>query len=175
MAVPICARYAKLYVRSKRCHMAAIRISSQNDEMSVLIISCGLMLLSGNTVWQLRPRPHLRTPSSPRALEEFKPLTGLDNTPRGGTLPGGTLPGGTLPGRAQRYLFRWNFCLEAPFRAAQCPAEQSQAARSPEEHYQEGRYLEAMWAARWQVDHCSSQVPLMPKQVHGNGPRGSRR
>jgi hypothetical protein len=34
----------------------------------------------------------------PRQSEEFNPLTGLDNTPEGGTLPGGTLPGGTLPG-----------------------------------------------------------------------------
>ena len=34
----------------------------------------------------------------PRQYDEFKPLTGLDNTPQGGTLPGGTLPGGTLPG-----------------------------------------------------------------------------
>jgi hypothetical protein len=34
----------------------------------------------------------------PRQYDEFKPLTGLDNTPKGGTLPGGTLPGGTLPG-----------------------------------------------------------------------------
>ena len=36
--------------------------------------------------------------NQPRQLEEFKPLRGLDNTPKGGTLPGGTLPGGTLPG-----------------------------------------------------------------------------
>ena len=36
--------------------------------------------------------------NQPRQLEEFKPLSGLDNTPKGGTLPGGTLPGGTLPG-----------------------------------------------------------------------------
>ena len=34
----------------------------------------------------------------PAALEEIKPLTGLDNTPQGGSLPGGTVPGGTLPG-----------------------------------------------------------------------------
>jgi len=34
----------------------------------------------------------------PPASDEMKPLTDLDNTPRGGTLPGGTLPGGTLPG-----------------------------------------------------------------------------
>jgi hypothetical protein len=34
----------------------------------------------------------------PRQYDEFKPLAGLDNTPKGGTLPGGTLPGGTLPG-----------------------------------------------------------------------------
>lgn len=26
------------------------------------------------------------------------PQSGLDNTPRGGTLPGGTVPGGTVPG-----------------------------------------------------------------------------
>lgn len=29
---------------------------------------------------------------------EGTPQSGLDNTPRGGTLPGGTVPGGTLPG-----------------------------------------------------------------------------
>jgi hypothetical protein len=34
----------------------------------------------------------------PKQYDEFKPLSGLDNTPKGGTLPGGTLPGGTLPG-----------------------------------------------------------------------------
>ena len=34
----------------------------------------------------------------PRQYDEFKPPTGLDNTPKGGTLPGGTVPGGTLPG-----------------------------------------------------------------------------
>jgi hypothetical protein len=37
-------------------------------------------------------------PNQAPPLEEFKPLTGLDNTPKGGTLPGGTLPGGTLRG-----------------------------------------------------------------------------
>ena len=41
------------------------------------------------------PNPDTNPPAS---LEEIKPLTGLDNTPQGGTLPGGTLPGGTLPG-----------------------------------------------------------------------------
>lgn len=36
-------------------------------------------------------------PSSER--KDKKPeLSGLDNTPEGGTLPGGTVPGGTLPG-----------------------------------------------------------------------------
>ena len=35
---------------------------------------------------------------SPAASEETKPLTGLNNTPEGGTLPGGTMPGGTVPG-----------------------------------------------------------------------------
>lgn len=39
-----------------------------------------------------------RDENPPPSYDEFKPLTGLDNTPSGGTLPGGTLPGGTLPG-----------------------------------------------------------------------------
>ena len=39
-----------------------------------------------------------RDANPPISYDEFKPLTGLDNTPSGGTLPGGTLPGGTLPG-----------------------------------------------------------------------------
>jgi hypothetical protein len=42
--------------------------------------------------------PNALDTNQPRQLEEFKPLTGLDNTPKGGTLPGGTLPGGTLRG-----------------------------------------------------------------------------
>lgn len=37
-------------------------------------------------------------PNRPPASDEIKPLTDLDNTPRGGMLPGGTLPGGTVPG-----------------------------------------------------------------------------
>jgi len=39
-----------------------------------------------------------REASPPISYDEFKPLSGLDNTPSGGSLPGGTLPGGTLPG-----------------------------------------------------------------------------
>lgn len=39
-----------------------------------------------------------REANPPISYDEFKPLSGLDNTPSGGTLPGGTLPGGTLPG-----------------------------------------------------------------------------
>jgi hypothetical protein len=39
-----------------------------------------------------------RDANPPPSYDEFKPLTGLDNTPSGGTLPGGTLPGGTLSG-----------------------------------------------------------------------------
>jgi hypothetical protein len=31
-------------------------------------------------------------------IGERLPASGLDNTPRGGTLPGGTVPGGTVPG-----------------------------------------------------------------------------
>lgn len=41
------------------------------------------------------PNPD-KNPPAPSG--EIKPLTGLDNTPEGGTLPGGTVPGGTLPG-----------------------------------------------------------------------------
>jgi len=41
------------------------------------------------------PNPETNPPIT---YDEFKPLSGLDNTPSGGTLPGGTLPGGTLPG-----------------------------------------------------------------------------
>jgi hypothetical protein len=44
------------------------------------------------------PNPPSAEANQPRQLEEFKPLSGLDNTPKGGPLPGGTLPGGTLPG-----------------------------------------------------------------------------
>ena len=39
-----------------------------------------------------------RDADPPITYDEFKPLTGLDNTPSGGNLPGGTVPGGTLPG-----------------------------------------------------------------------------
>ena len=42
--------------------------------------------------------PSAPSADQPRQYDEFKPLTGLENTPKGGTLPGGTLPGGTLPG-----------------------------------------------------------------------------
>ena len=76
-----------------------IRMPSRNDGMSVLIVSCGLILLSGeHSLAAESAPPSADTTTQPRALEEFKPLTGLDNTPRGGTLPGGTLPGGMLPG-----------------------------------------------------------------------------
>lgn len=42
--------------------------------------------------------PRATDTTQPGQLDEFKPLTGLDNTPKGGTLPGGPLPGGTPPG-----------------------------------------------------------------------------
>ena len=42
--------------------------------------------------------PSATDTTQPGQSEEFKPLTGLDNTPKGGTLPGGPLPGGTLRG-----------------------------------------------------------------------------
>lgn len=78
--------------------MAAIRTPPQHAELSVLIISCGLMLLLGEHSLAAETAPPPADTKQPQALEEFKPLTGLDNTPRGGTLPGGTLPGGTVPG-----------------------------------------------------------------------------
>ena len=55
------------------------------------------MWSSSQSVAAETPPPNSDT-NQPRQLEEFKPLRGLDNTPKGGTLPGGTLPGGTLPG-----------------------------------------------------------------------------
>jgi hypothetical protein len=80
-----------------------IRMPSQNDGMSVLIISCGLILLSGeHSLAAESSPPSADTTIQPRALEEFKPLTPGGTLPggtlRSGTLPGGTLPGGTLPG-----------------------------------------------------------------------------
>ncbi len=93
MAVPICESYA-----SEIREGPMIRMPSQSEGMSVLIVSCGLILLSGeHSLAAESSPPSADTTTQPRALEEFKPLTGLDNTPRGGTLPGGTLPGGTLP------------------------------------------------------------------------------
>ena len=44
------------------------------------------------------PLPAPPNANQPPQYDEFKPLTGLDNTPKGGMLPGGTVPGGTLPG-----------------------------------------------------------------------------
>ena len=62
-----------------------------------MAISTFLMWSSSQSVATETPLANSDT-NQPRQLEEFKPLTGLDNTPKGGTLPGGTLPGGTLPG-----------------------------------------------------------------------------
>ena len=77
--------------------MGSCRTSSHH-ELSFLV-ACGLILLLGeHSLATEAPQPPQADTTQPRALEEFKPLTGLDNTPRGGTLPGGTLPGGTLPG-----------------------------------------------------------------------------
>jgi hypothetical protein len=131
-----------------------IRMPSQNDGMSVLIISCGLILLSGeHSLAAESSPPSADTTAQPRALEEFKPLTPGGTLP-GGTLRSGTLPGGTLPG--------------GTLRAAHCLGEPSQAARFPGERYQEGRYPEA----RWKADHCS-HVPLAPTRL--SWPEGSRR
>ena len=62
-----------------------------------MVVSALLIWSSGQSVGGETPPPNSDT-NQPRQLEEFKPLSGLDNTPKGGTLPGGTLPGGTLPG-----------------------------------------------------------------------------
>ena len=62
-----------------------------------MAVSTLLMWSSSQSVAAETPPPNSDT-NQPRQLEEFKPLTGLDNTPKGGTLPGGTLPSGTLPG-----------------------------------------------------------------------------
>src|ERR1043165_6722788 len=61
--------------------------------------SLGLLVFLGGgpSVAAENTAPNLDT-NVPRQYDEFKPLSGLDNTPKGGTLPGGTLPGGTLPG-----------------------------------------------------------------------------
>src|ERR1051325_1760639 len=59
--------------------------------VSLLLLTYGEGLAAENT------SPDSDT-KQPRQYDEFKPLSGLDNTPKGGTLPGGTLPGGTLPG-----------------------------------------------------------------------------
>ncbi|MDE3042965.1 MAG: hypothetical protein KGJ82_20670, partial [Nitrospirota bacterium] len=53
-------------------------------------LPCGLTVAAGG-------RPPNQDKNPPPASGEIKPLTDLDNTPRGGILPGGTLPGGTLP------------------------------------------------------------------------------
>ena len=62
-----------------------------------MAVSTLLMWSNSQSVAAETPPPNSDT-NQPRQLEEFKPLRGLDNTPKGGTLPGGTLPGGTLPG-----------------------------------------------------------------------------
>src|SRR5262245_10320029 len=56
-----------------------------------------LLLLPWHQLVAAEQTPNSDT-NQPRQYDEFKPLSGLDNTPKGGTLPGGTLPGGTLPG-----------------------------------------------------------------------------
>jgi hypothetical protein len=66
--------------------------------LSALILSCGLLFLSEGHCLAADGPPSDADIHPPRTWDEFKPLTGLDNTPRGGTLPGGTLPGGTVPG-----------------------------------------------------------------------------
>ena len=56
-----------------------------------------LLLLPCHELMASEQTPNADT-NQPRQYDEFKPLSGLDSTPKGGTLPGGTLPGGTLPG-----------------------------------------------------------------------------
>ena len=58
------------------------------------VLPCGLVGAEESAM----NRPSVPDSTEPRQYEEFKPLTGLDNTPKGGTLPGGTLPGGPLKG-----------------------------------------------------------------------------
>ena len=57
-----------------------------------------LLVLPGNRSMAAEQPSPLTDTNQPRQYDEFKPLSGLDNTPKGGTLPGGTLPGGTVPG-----------------------------------------------------------------------------
>src|SRR5690242_6666154 len=60
-----------------------------------------LLSLSGLSLAAESAPPNADT-KQPKQYDEFKPLSGLDNTPKGGTLPGGTLPGGTVPGGMPR-------------------------------------------------------------------------
>ena len=57
-----------------------------------------LLVVPCNWSMAAEPSSPLTDTNQPRQYDEFKPLSGLDNTTKGGTLPGGTLPGGTVPG-----------------------------------------------------------------------------
>ena len=85
----VASRMLNVYERGV---MPTLRMALVGMVVSTLLIWSSSQSVGGET-----PPPSSDT-NQPRQLEEFKPLMGLDNTPKGGTLPGGTLPGGTLPG-----------------------------------------------------------------------------
>ena len=66
--------------------------------MALIGMAVSTLLMWSSQSVAAEPSPPNSDTNQPRQLEEFKPLTGLDNTPKGGTLPGGTVPGGTLRG-----------------------------------------------------------------------------
>lgn len=72
--------------------MLTLRMALVGMAVSTLAMYSGSQSMAEET-----PPPNSGT-NQARQMEEFKPLRGLDNTPKGGTLPGGTLPSGTLPG-----------------------------------------------------------------------------
>ena len=98
----------------------------------------------GNAVCRLRVRRHLRIP--PSSLEHWKSLNRLQGLI---TLLEAVLflVAPCQAAHCRAVLFQVALFLEARFRAAHCLGEPSQAARYPEEHYQEGRYPEAHWKA----------------------------
>ena len=65
---------------------------------AVRTMSLALLVFLSSPCLAAETSPPQSDTNRPKQYDEFKPLSGLDNTPKGGTLPGGTLPGGTVPG-----------------------------------------------------------------------------
>jgi hypothetical protein len=75
-------------------HLDGVGSSAGVAMMSVLLTALMVVPVSGMV------HPDGGANTAPSDGNDFKKpeLSGLDNTPDGGTLPGGTVPGGTVPG-----------------------------------------------------------------------------